>query len=127
MIRYLKNQMDNLADQGNDTFHIKMGFGGIRHLQFVLWMVLIVINHECGNFRFLLNLLRENGWISENDEINLLQALEFYFDLRNFLGLYSCYAEKLEYIGSGSLIERGSKNKDFLDDQFCMAYLKLKQ
>ncbi|MBU3917707.1 hypothetical protein KKA14_19440, partial [bacterium] len=127
MIRYLKSQMDNLEDQGNNTFFIKMGFGGIRHLQFVLWMVLIVIKHESGNSRFLLALLRVNGWISKNDEINLLQALEFYFDLRNFFGLYSYYEEKLEYIGSGDLAKQGGKNKDFLDDQSCTAYLKLKQ
>ncbi|MCP4753424.1 MAG: hypothetical protein GY866_21250 [Proteobacteria bacterium] len=126
MIRYLQRQLDELEPQSNETFYIKEGYGGIRHLQYALWMVLIVINHECGNSQFILDFLKEYEWISDQDRINLLQALELYFDLRNFIGLYDCYSNRLKQIGSESLIVRKNAQKDFLDDQSCMAFLKLK-
>ncbi len=127
MIRYLKRQMDELLPKDNETLLIKEGFGGIRHLQYVLWMVLIVVNHECGNSRFLIGFLKEQGWISETDKINLLQSLEFYFDLRNFLGLYSFYSDRLKRMNTSDLSDVGEIRKDLLNDRAGISYLKLKQ
>lgn len=126
MIRYLKNQLDELKPSNNEVFYIKEGFGGVRHIQFAIWMVLIVLDHESGNSADIFDFLKRNEWISELDEIRLNQALELYFDLRNFIGLYDFYADQLKEIGSGSLAVRHSKEKNYLDDQSSMAYLKLK-
>ena len=127
MIRFLKTQMDGLVRQDNAPFFIKEGFGGIRHLQYILWMVLIVVHHECGNSRFLLSYLKEKNWITEYDKINLLQAMEFYFDLRNFLGLYDCCQKRLEPGESGKPAPELPIRKDVLDDSSTLMYLKLKQ
>ncbi|MBU2644208.1 hypothetical protein KKI24_05825 [bacterium] len=126
MIRYLQRHLNDLKPVSNDIFYIKEGYGGVRHIQFALWMVLIVVNHESGNSADIFNFLKRNDWISRLDEIRLNQALELYFDLRNFIGLYDLYASNLKTIGFESLAIRHSKESNYLDDQSCMAYLKLK-
>jgi UTP:GlnB (protein PII) uridylyltransferase len=126
-IRFLKQQMDNLALEGNDTFRIKEGFGGIRHLQYVLWMVLIVDNSENSNSGFLLDFLNKKEWITANDRKNLLQALEFYFDLRNFIGLFENYRDTLSRVDFDGVLSGKPIQKDYLDNTVTMAYLKLKQ
>ncbi len=126
IIRYLQRQLNELEPQSDENFYIKHGFGGIRHLQYALWMVLIVVHHDNGSSKYLLGYLKDHNWISEQGEINLLQAMELYLDLRNFLGLYDCYSSRLKNIGFDGLIDRRGAEKDFLDDRFCLAYLKLK-
>ncbi|NQU66097.1 MAG: hypothetical protein HQ517_17700 [SAR324 cluster bacterium] len=126
MIRYLKRQLDELKPLNNEVFYIKEGFGGVRHIQFAIWMVLIVVDHKSGNSADIFNFLKRNQWISDLDEIRLNQALELYFDLRNFIGLYDFYADQLKEIGFEGLTIRNSKESNYLDDQSSMAYLKLK-
>lgn len=126
MINYLKKQLDGLLPGTEEFFFIKEGYGGIRHIQYALWMVLIIINHEHGNSSEILKYLNENDWISEDDAVKLNQALELYFDLRNFIGLYDRFAQKLKKIGFEQLALRPSAELNYLDDQICMAYLKLK-
>lgn len=126
IIRYLKRQMDDLRLESNEVFYIKEGYGGVRHIQYALWMVLIVVNHESGNSSDLFRFLRRNDWISRLDETRLNQALELYLDLRNFIGLFDLYKDRLIAMGSESLVQRHSKEINFLDDQSCMAFLKLK-
>ncbi len=126
MIRFLKRQMDELTLESNEVFYIKDGFGGIRHIQYAIWMVIIVINHESGNSSDIFRFLKRNDWISALDETRLNQALELYFDLRNFIGLYDFFKERLGNMGFEDLVNRQIKESNYLDDQSCMAYLKLK-
>ena len=126
MIRYLKKQLDDLKPISDEVFYIKEGFGGVRHIQYAMWMVLIVVDHNSGNSVDIFDFLKRNDWISELDEIRLNQAMELYFDLRNFIGLYDFYGEKLKEIGSEILAIRHSDESNYLDDQSSMAYLKLK-
>lgn len=125
-IRYLKKQMDALNIKGNDTLHIKEGYGGIRHLQYVLWMVLIVENSEISNTTDLLDYLTSKKWITAHDRQNLSNILEFYFDLRNFIGLYQFYSEQLKQVDYDKVLVGRKVKKDFLDSTVTMAYLKLK-
>ncbi|MBU2513000.1 hypothetical protein KJ966_16800 [bacterium] len=127
MIRFLKRQMDELSQAGNEIFYIKEGFGGVRHLQYVLWMVLIIENQENGNSIDLLEMLKKRGWISEIDRQNLVLALEFYIDLRNFIGLYDYFRESLHKTSIEHDLEGKVVVKDFLNDTAVLAYLKLKQ
>lgn len=126
MIRYLKKQLDELKLESNEAFDIKEGYGGVRHIQFSIWMVLIVVSHESGNSVDIFNFLKRNGWISPLDETRLNQALELYFDLRNFIGLYEFFSERLGNMGFENLVKRQTEGSNYLDDQSCMAYLKLK-
>ncbi len=126
-IRFLKQQMDSLSLESNERFNIKDGYGGVRHLQYVLWMVLIVESHENSNSPHLLEYLRNKGWISTEDKQNLVQALEFYFDLRNFIGLYDLYEERLNEDDVNNNPGMQPIDKDMLDSKVSLAYLKLKQ
>lgn len=126
-IRFLKKQMDALSIKGNDTLHIKEGYGGIRHLQYVLWMVLIVENTEISNTTDLLDYLVSKKWITFHDRQNLNIILEFYFDLRNFIGLYQFYTEELKRVDYDGVLTGRKIKKDFLDSTVTMAYLNLKK
>jgi|GEM_PF-114200 UTP:GlnB (protein PII) uridylyltransferase len=126
MIRYLKRQLDKLKPVSNEVFYIKEGYGGVRHIQYAMWMVLIVVDHESGNSADIFDFLKRNDWISNLDEKRLNQALELYFDLRNFIGLYEFFGDKLREIGFESLTIRHSEESNYLDDQSSMAYLKLR-
>ncbi len=127
MIRFLKRQMDEVSYTGNELFHIKEGFGGIRHLQYVQWMVLVVENQDSGDSIVLLDILKQRGWISEIDRQNLVLAMEFYIDLRNFIGLYDYFKEMLSKPIHDTDVESGKIVKDHLNDTAVLAYLKLKQ
>jgi UTP:GlnB (protein PII) uridylyltransferase len=125
IVRFLQNQMDGIVKKDNESFDIKEGFGGIRHLQLALWMVLIVVNHESGNSKAILEFLQGHNWITAQDKTNLLQALEFYFDFRNFLGLFDCLSDRLEQLGIADNFEVTSINNNYLDNRTSFAYLHL--
>jgi UTP:GlnB (protein PII) uridylyltransferase len=128
LIRFFQKQLDKIKpEKQSDIFQIKDGFGGIRHLQFILWMALCLFRLKRGDSRSILRQLEERGLISYNNLKHLFYALELYNDLRHFLGLHDFFQEKLAE--SDHEIKGGCKElkNDQLDDQSCMAFLKLKE
>jgi len=127
MIRYLQKQMNQLEPESSEIFLIKEGFGGLRHLQYAFWMVLIVVNYRYGDSKRILDYLRENGWILDQEQKELLQALELFFELRNFIGLFDCFAEQFNLHDEESRLKTLKVQKDLLDDQVCAGFLILKK
>ncbi len=128
LVLFFQEQMEKLIpDKQHEIFHIKNGFGGIRHLQYSLWMAMVVFSLSQGVSRFVLDELRKRGIISQSKLGHLQYALEFYFDLRNFLGLFEFYEKNLIEIELDGLPKRDNSKNDFLDDPSCIAYLKLKE
>lgn len=127
ILRYLLSQMESLKKDDTSAFDIKESFGGIRHIQFVLWMVLIIETREQSNSEYLIDFMRKAGWISENDKQNLINALEFYFDLRNFIGHFHYLQNDLEKTGYEPSYMENTILKDQLVDSIALAYLKLKK
>ena len=117
-IRYLKTQIDRLERTPNDIFSIKMGYGGIRHLQLALWMVVVIFEVNASNTWEILLFLRENDWISSIDVQSAAQSLAFYLELRNFTELCRVSPHEKEK-------ENSSVTKDRLDDKFCSDFLQL--
>ena len=126
LVRYLHKQIFTLESKYSNVFEIKRGYGGIRHLQYGLWMVLFVLRQANGSTLSLIKTVRQYRWITTQDEINLFNALEFYFDLRNFLGLFPYFQEQLQLIGASRLKHDSNDQTNFLNDRRSMAYLKLK-
>lgn len=126
-IRYLNDQIASLEFKSNDILYVKNGFGGLRHLQYLFWMILILDDSRFSNSGILLNYLQEKGWISTNDQKTLQRTLEFYFDVRNFIGLYDHYTEEIAQVDYERTLVGKKVTRDFLDGTVTMAYLKLKR
>ncbi|PCI30486.1 MAG: hypothetical protein COB67_01510 [SAR324 cluster bacterium] len=126
LIRYFQVQMEQIEpEKNNEIFHIKSGYGGLRHLQFALWMALVLYRLPSGNSLYILKYLKAEKVISKSKFDHLCYALAFYNDLRNFLGLYDCFTQQLSQIGAENLTGQIPLKADCLDDRSCMAYLKL--
>ena len=117
MIRYLKTQCDRLRQTPHDTFFIKLGHGGIRHLQLALWMTTIIFGLKTSDTREILSFLRQNGWISSVDVQSAAQSLAFYLELRNFPELYRASRR-------GTAKNRPTMPKDLLNDAFCSVFIR---
>lgn len=127
MIRYLQKQMSQLEPESSDLFYIKEGYGGMRHLQYAFWMVLIVVNYRFGDSKRILGYLKDNDWILDQERTELMQALEFFFELRNFIGLFDLLIEKGNVQDEEVRLKSLSVQKDILDDQVCAGFLILKK
>ena len=126
MIRYLKRQRTELRLVSNHEFDIKKGYGGLRHLHYAFWTILILEERLGGGTEELLRLGEQKGWITRMDVECILSVLEFYFDLRNFMGLYSFYIKELKHMGQFPVPDPDKIKLNYWDDTICLAYLKLK-
>ena len=122
--RWLLAQQRSLAQPNVEQFDIKEGAGGLRHLHYSLWLAMIFYRPAKSGAGEMLQLLEAKGLLSSLDRKNLLQAMEFYASLRNFIGLFPRYKPQLEAMRETLLLKKKLKT-DFLDDGASMAYLKL--
>lgn len=125
-IRYIKNQVNELKQTPNYEQYVKEGVGGLREFHFALWLVAAVTKSLEGNTESILDTAIQNSWILPNDYQALLDAREFYMDLRNFRGLFPEYHEKLREIGAEDLVHAGNTDTDLWEDHTFLAYLKLR-
>lgn len=125
MVRYLKSQVGVLHQDRLDELEIKEGRGGLRHMQYANWMVLVLLNPKKTRSLEIAQGLLAMGWITKVEAELLSQGLEFFLDLRNFLGLFERYKPQLTAMGEVQLAKESLK-VDRFNDRAAMAYLKLK-
>ncbi|MDH5560402.1 MAG: HD domain-containing protein [Deltaproteobacteria bacterium] len=126
LIRFLKGQLDEHTKTSNDDFWIKESFGGLRHFHYALWMSMILFKTHRSNSINLLELLVQKNWISSLELEKLKTALYFYFELRNFLGLISCYQEDFTNAGLKFPPKKTKNDINYLDNLSLRGYLRLK-
>ncbi len=125
MSRFLVKQQKELSPSSNETFYVKEGFGGLRHLNYSLWLALIFYRPSSASSKTLLKLLQQEGFISKTELQNLVGALEFINNLRNFIGLWEYYQTDLNKIDFPSQHLGKMITVDYLQDTVSMAFLKL--
>jgi len=125
LIRFLRSQISQLRPNSLETFHIKTGIGGLRHFQSVLWVWVVLMKPSDTSTPGLINTLHKKKWITEVEADQLLQAVEFFLDLRNFIGLFDTFRPSLQQMGEAGLAKEQVKI-DLYNDRVAMALLKLK-
>ncbi|MDX2471943.1 MAG: hypothetical protein QNL04_15340 [SAR324 cluster bacterium] len=125
MSRFLVKQQKDLIPSSNETFYLKEGFGGLRHLNYSLWLALIFYRPSSASSKTLLKLLGQEGFVSKTEQQNLTGALEYINNLRNFIGLWEYYQEDLTKIDFPSQHLGKEITLDYLQDTVSMAFLKL--
>ncbi len=126
MSLWLMEQQQALIPKGNDQLQVKEGWGGLRHLQYSLWLALIFFKPTQSGFRPLLRLLEKRGLLPPVDRQHLEQAFEFYYGYRNFVGLFEFYRPLLQEMGEEQLAATPPE-KDLINDHGGRAFLKLVQ
>ena len=124
MVRFLNAQVAELKLDRIEELTLKEGRGGLRHLQFALWMVVLLTKPKKTDTFGLLGELEEKGWLTPVQRAVAIQSLETIWDLRNFMGLYEQYRPILESMGEKLLAQE--KLSERFTDRLAMAYLKLK-
>ncbi|MDT8445327.1 MAG: hypothetical protein RRB13_00355 [bacterium] len=125
LIRFLRTQSAELVPARIDELHIKAGQGGLRHLQYVFWTLVVLLEPNKTTTLELADELLRRRWITRVEADILRQTLEFYLDLRNFLGLFEHYRPQLALMGEKDLAKEPLKIDRF-NDRAAMAYLKIK-
>jgi hypothetical protein len=100
---------------------LKEDFGGLRSIQIPLWILGVL--HDAPRFETvaLLELARGRGMLSLNEVARLLQALEFLYELRNFVGAAERFYYDQEARDSHCFVEEFAKHR--INDALARLYL----
>jgi len=125
LIRFLRGEINKLTPNSLETFHIKQGEGGLRHFQSVLWIWVVLMKSTDNTTKGLIGSLVKKKWISEVEAEQLVQAVEFFLDLRNFIGLFEVFKPALLQMGEERIVREGVV-LDRYDGRVALGLLKLK-